>query len=70
MNRYYLLNPGDVHMEGDEIYNPTYREWEPLNRMHFGDQVGDSNPCRRELTRHQLLKLSVEANLERVTAMV
>ena len=45
--KYRLLDPEEIHREGDELWNSCEREWQPVRSIHFGDPVGDEEPCRR-----------------------
>ncbi len=56
MNRFILLNPSDIHRPGDEIWCLHSDQWVPVQRMHHGDRVGESHPCRRRLTGAMLAK--------------
>lgn len=68
--RFYLLSPGDHHLAGDEIFDCSTNAWKPLNPMHIGTKVSrHCHPCRRELSRHQILKLTIEAGMATVAAM-
>lgn len=75
MTRFYLLNPGDFIMADDEMLHfdseaMTGFVWNPAPKHLIGQRAhANENPLRRELSRHQLLKLTVEAKMESICEM-
>lgn len=66
--RFFLLSPGDIFVATDEIFSGA--SWQPIHEMLVGKKSHErSRPVRREITRHQILKLVIESNLESPVAM-